>query len=187
MDEAYPRRKREKARWTHSLCIEDAQSIAPCCNRSWWNAHRTEACDSFSSACSRAPSTSLWSRERECKAHSWESLSNWREDSSRWERVMKGYMCLGVGSEELASILVQTIHQFFSGLRIESECSIPESGKKWETSPHKASILCSSLDSERIPPERMREWSWRCTGSRNRIEEDSEEWSTPSLVITSLD
>ena len=38
-------------------------------------------------------------------------------------------MCLGVGSEELASILVQTIHQFFSGLRIESECSIPESGR----------------------------------------------------------
>ena len=38
-------------------------------------------------------------------------------------------MCFGVGSEELASILVQTIHEFFSGLGIESECSIPESGK----------------------------------------------------------
>ena len=42
---------------------------------------------------------------------------------------MKGYMCLGVGSEELAPVLVQTIHKFFSGLGIESECSIPESGK----------------------------------------------------------
>ena len=42
---------------------------------------------------------------------------------------MKRYMCLGVGSEELASILVQTIHEFFSGLGIESECSIPESGR----------------------------------------------------------
>ena len=39
-------------------------------------------------------------------------------------------MCLGVGSEELASILVQTIHEFFSGLGIESESSIPESGKE---------------------------------------------------------
>ena len=43
---------------------------------------------------------------------------------------MKRYMCFGVGSEELASILVQTIHEFFSGLGIESECSIPESGKE---------------------------------------------------------
>ena len=43
---------------------------------------------------------------------------------------MKRYMCFGVGSEELAPILVQTVHEFFSGLRIESECSIPESGKK---------------------------------------------------------
>ena len=42
---------------------------------------------------------------------------------------MKRYMCLGVGSEELAPILVQTIHEFFSGLGIESECSIPESGR----------------------------------------------------------
>ena len=39
-------------------------------------------------------------------------------------------MCLGVGSEELAPILVQTIHEFFSGLGIESECSIPESGRR---------------------------------------------------------
>ena len=39
-------------------------------------------------------------------------------------------MCLGVGSEELAPILVQTIYEFFSGLGIESECSIPESGKE---------------------------------------------------------
>ena len=59
--------------------------------------------------------------------------------------------------------------------------------KERETSRRRALSPCSSLDSERIPPERMREWSWRCTGSRNRIEEDSEEWSTPSLVITSLD
>lgn len=44
--------------------------------------------------------------------------------------MIKRYMCLGVGSEELASILVQTIHKFFSGLGIESECSIPESGRK---------------------------------------------------------
>ncbi len=43
---------------------------------------------------------------------------------------MKEYMCLGVGSEELAPILVQAIHKFFSGLGIESECSIPESEKK---------------------------------------------------------
>ena len=43
---------------------------------------------------------------------------------------MKRYMCFGVGSEELAPILVQTVHEFFSGLRIESECSIPESGRK---------------------------------------------------------
>lgn len=43
---------------------------------------------------------------------------------------MKRYMCFGVGSEELAPILVQTVHKFFSGLGIESECSIPESGKE---------------------------------------------------------
>ena len=34
--------------------------------------------------------------------------------------MKNGYMCLGVGSEELASILVQTIYEFFSGLGIES-------------------------------------------------------------------
>ena len=44
--------------------------------------------------------------------------------------MKNGYMCFGVGSEELASILVQAIHEFFSGLGIESECSIPESGKE---------------------------------------------------------
>ena len=33
---------------------------------------------------------------------------------------MKRYMCFGVGSEELAPILVQTIYEFFSGLGIES-------------------------------------------------------------------
>ena len=38
-------------------------------------------------------------------------------------------MCFGVGSEVSASILVQAIHQFLLGLGIESECSIPESGK----------------------------------------------------------
>ena len=39
-------------------------------------------------------------------------------------------MCFGVGSEELAPILVQTIHQFFSGLGIESECSMSESRRR---------------------------------------------------------
>ena len=43
---------------------------------------------------------------------------------------MIGYMCFGVGSEELAPILVQTIHQFFSGLGIESECSMSESRRR---------------------------------------------------------
>ena len=41
-----------------------------------------------------------------------------------------GYMCFGVGSEVSASILVQAIYQFLLGLGIESECSIPESGKE---------------------------------------------------------
>ena len=43
---------------------------------------------------------------------------------------MKRYMCFGVGSEVSASILVQAIHQFLLGLGIESECSIPESGRR---------------------------------------------------------
>ena len=42
---------------------------------------------------------------------------------------MKRHMCFGVGSEVSASILVQAIHQFLLGLGIESECSIPESGR----------------------------------------------------------
>ena len=41
-----------------------------------------------------------------------------------------GYMCFGVGSEVSASILVQAIHQFLLGLGIESESSIPESGRR---------------------------------------------------------
>ena len=58
--------------------------------------------------------------------------------------MKNGYMCLGVGSEELASILVQTIHEFFSGLGIESECSIPESGREerlLHTGPQSRAVL----------------------------------------------
>ena len=44
--------------------------------------------------------------------------------------MIDGYMCLGVGSEVSASILVQAIHQFLLGLGIESECSMSESGKE---------------------------------------------------------
>ena len=46
------------------------------------------------------------------------------------QKMKNGYMCLGVGSEELAPVLVQAIHKFFYGLGIESECSMSESGRR---------------------------------------------------------